>query len=189
MSLREQLRADMAAAMRSGETLRRDTLRMALSALSLVEKEQKHDATDEETLTVLVKAVKTRRDYFGLDVGIDAQHIVAASRMVSQTTGFVVQPNKAVVGANAFAHSSGIHQDGFLKHAQNYEIMNPEDVGVPSSAIVLTSRSGRAALRHRLSLLGFDFEKPELDKIYTRFLLMADARKMIHDADLKELIG
>jgi 2-isopropylmalate synthase len=103
--------------------------------------------------------------------------------------GMHVQPNKAVVGANAFAHSSGIHQDGFLKHAQNYEIMNPEDVGISSSAILLTSRSGRAALRHRLTLLGFDFEKPELDKIYTRFLLMADDRKMNHDVDLKELVG
>jgi 2-isopropylmalate synthase len=134
-------------------------------------------------------ALKTRQDVFGLQTGIDATLIVPTSKLVSTITGYPVQPNKAVVGANAFAHSSGIHQDGFLKHAQNYEIMNPEDVGVPSSAILLTSRSGRAALRHRLNILGFDFEKPELDKIYTRFLLMADARKMIHDEDLKELVG
>ncbi|MBP6054318.1 2-isopropylmalate synthase [Aquirufa regiilacus] len=125
----------------------------------------------------------------GYSTGINPQYLYPTSCLVSNMMGMPVQANKAIVGANAFAHSSGIHQDGFLKHAQNYEIMNPEDVGVPSSAILLTSRSGRAALRHRLSLLGFDFEKPELDKIYTRFLLMADARKMIHDEDLKELIG
>jgi 2-isopropylmalate synthase len=125
----------------------------------------------------------------GFSTGINPQYLYPTSCLVSNLMGMPVQANKAVVGANAFAHSSGIHQDGFLKHAQNYEIMNPEDVGVPSSAILLTSRSGRAALRHRLSLLGFDLEKPELDKIYTRFLLMADARKMIHDEDLKELVG
>jgi 2-isopropylmalate synthase len=125
----------------------------------------------------------------GYSTGINPKYLYPTSCLVSNLMEMPVQANKAVVGANAFAHSSGIHQDGFLKHAQNYEIMNPEDVGVPSSAILLTSRSGRAALRHRLNLLGFDFEKPELDKIYTRFLLMADARKMIHDEDLKELIG
>ena len=125
----------------------------------------------------------------GFTTGIKPKYLYPTSTLVSNLMGMHVQPNKAVVGANAFAHSSGIHQDGFLKHAQNYEIMNPEDVGVSSSAILLTSRSGRAALRHRLTLLGFDFEKPELDKIYTRFLLMADERKMIHDEDLKELIG
>lgn len=124
----------------------------------------------------------------GFHTGINPKHLYPLSNLVSNLMGMPVQANKAIVGANAFAHSSGIHQDGFLKHAQNYEIMNPEDVGVPSSAIILTSRSGRAALRHRLSLLGFDFEKPELDKIYTRFLLMADERKMIDDADLKELV-
>ena len=125
----------------------------------------------------------------GFVTGINPKYLYPTSVLVSNLMGMPVQANKAIVGANAFAHSSGIHQDGFLKHAQNYEIMNPEDIGVPSSAIVLTSRSGRAALRHRLSLLGFDFEKPELDKIYTRFLIMADERKMIHDEDLKELVG
>lgn len=125
----------------------------------------------------------------GFTTGINPKHLFPISNLVSNLMGMPVQANKAVVGANAFAHSSGIHQDGFLKHAQNYEIMNPEDVGVPSSAILLTSRSGRAALRHRLQLLGFELEKPELDKLYTRFLLMADERKMIHDEDLKELVG
>ncbi|MHA8099115.1 2-isopropylmalate synthase [Aquirufa aurantiipilula] len=125
----------------------------------------------------------------GFTTGINPKHLFPISNLVSNLMGMPVQANKAIVGANAFAHSSGIHQDGFLKHAQNYEIMNPEDVGVPSSAILLTSRSGRAALRHRLQLLGFELEKPELDKLYTRFLLMADERKMIHDEDLKELVG
>ncbi|WP_044175101.1 2-isopropylmalate synthase, partial [Flectobacillus major] len=125
----------------------------------------------------------------GYTSNINPQYLFPTSQLVSNLMGMNVQANKAIVGANAFAHSSGIHQDGFLKHAQNYEIMNPEDVGVPSSAIVLTSRSGRAALRHRLQLLGFDFEKPELDKLYTRFLLMADERKQLNDEDLKELVG
>ena len=125
----------------------------------------------------------------GFTTGIHPQYLYPTSCLVSNLMGMPVQANKAIIGANAFAHSSGIHQDGFLKHAQNYEIMNPEDVGVPSSAILLTSRSGRAALRHRLSLLGYEFEKPDLDKLYTRFLIMADEKKMIHDADLKELVG
>ncbi|MFL0161430.1 2-isopropylmalate synthase [Aquirufa salirivi] len=125
----------------------------------------------------------------GFTTGINPKLLFPISNLVSNLMGMPVQANKAVVGANAFAHSSGIHQDGFLKHAQNYEIMNPEDVGVPSSAILLTSRSGRAALRHRLQLLGFELEKSDLDKLYTRFLLMADERKMIHDEDLKELVG
>ena len=125
----------------------------------------------------------------GFHTGINAQYLYPFSTMVSNLMGMPVQANKAIVGANAFAHSSGIHQDGFLKHTENYEIMKPEDVGVPSSAIVLTSRSGRAALRHRLQLIGFDFEKPELDKLYTRFLLMADERKQLNDEDLKELVG
>ena len=95
-------------------------------------------------------AIKTRKDYFGLDVNIDAQHIVAASRMVSQTTGFVVQPNKAVVGANAFAHASGIHQDGVLKARDTYEIMRAEDVGWSANKIVLGKLSGRNAFKQRL---------------------------------------
>jgi 2-isopropylmalate synthase len=98
-----------------------------------------------------------------------------------------VQANKAIVGANAFAHSSGIHQDGFLKHAENYEIINPAQIGVPSSSIVLTARSGRAALKHRLSLLGHQFEGEELNMIYENFLLVADAKKEIRDEDLQVL--
>jgi 2-isopropylmalate synthase len=125
----------------------------------------------------------------GFSTNINPKGLYPISNLVSNLMGMTVQANKAIVGANAFAHSSGIHQDGFLKHAQNYEIINPEDVGVPASSIVLTSRSGRAALRHRLQLLGFDFTKPDLDKIYGRFIIMADERKQIEDHDLKELVG
>ncbi|MBC7893552.1 MAG: 2-isopropylmalate synthase [Sphingobacteriaceae bacterium] len=125
----------------------------------------------------------------GFETGIDAKRLFPVSTLVSGLMGMPVQANKAIVGANAFAHSSGIHQDGFLKHSLNYEIINPEDVGVPNSSIVLTSRSGRAALRHRLQMLGFTFEKPDLDRLYTRFLLMADERKQLNDQDLVELVG
>jgi 2-isopropylmalate synthase len=95
-----------------------------------------------------------------------------------------VQPNKAIVGKNAFSHSSGIHQDGFLKHAENYEIMTPAEVGVPCSSIVLTARSGRAALKHRLELLGHKYEGTELNSIYENFLLVADEKKQVDDNDL-----
>jgi 2-isopropylmalate synthase len=100
-----------------------------------------------------------------------------------------VQPNKAIVGANAFAHSSGIHQDGFLKNSENYEIINPEDVGVPCSSIVLTARSGRAALKHRLELLGFQPSKPELDVLYEHFVVIADEKKKVENEDLIALVG
>jgi 2-isopropylmalate synthase len=125
----------------------------------------------------------------GFETNINSKYLYPLSNLVSGLMGMPVQANKAIVGANAFAHSSGIHQDGFLKNSTNYEIINPEDVGVPSSAIVLTSRSGRAALRHRLQLLGFDFQKPDLDKLYSKFLIMADERKLIGDEDLKELVA
>lgn len=106
------------------------------------------------SLEEIVMAVKTRKDYFGLELGIDATHILAASRMVSQTTGFVVQSNKAVVGANAFAHASGIHQDGVLKARDTYEIMRAEDVGWTANKIVLGKLSGRNAFKQRLQELG-----------------------------------
>ena len=102
------------------------------------------------SLEEIVMAVRTRRDHFGLEVGIDTTQIVPASRMVSQTTGFVVQPNKAVVGANAFAHESGIHQHGMLRHAATYEIMRPQDVGLSRSHLVLGKHSGRHAFRERV---------------------------------------
>jgi 2-isopropylmalate synthase len=110
------------------------------------------------SLEEIVMAVRTRRDYFGLDVGVDTTQIVPASRMVSQTTGFVVQPNKAVVGANAFAHASGIHQDGVLKARDTYEIMRAEDVGWSANKIVLGKLSGRNAFKQRLQDLGIEME-------------------------------
>ena len=140
------------------------------------------------SLEEVVMAVKTRRDYFGLDVGIDTQHIVAASRMVSQTTGFVVQPNKAVVGANAFAHASGIHQDGVLKSRDTYEIMDPAEVGAVGSNIVLSARSGRAALRHRLQELGYVFDDEDFAGVYDRFLEVADQKREVYDEDLESIV-
>ena len=124
----------------------------------------------------------------GLYTDIDSKKIYETSRMVSRLMNMPVQPNKAIVGRNAFAHSSGIHQDGVLKHRENYEIIDPEEVGVPQSEIILTARSGRAALRHRLELLGYNYGKEELNTLYARFLEMADERKQINDLDLKELV-
>jgi 2-isopropylmalate synthase len=100
-----------------------------------------------------------------------------------------VQPNKAIVGRNAFAHSSGIHQDGVLKRRENYEIINPKTVGIKESSFVLTARSGRAALKHRLEKLGYAFDKETLDALYEQFLVVADAKKEVNDDDLKALIG
>lgn len=109
------------------------------------------------------------------------------SRLVSDTMRMPVQPNKAIVGSNAFAHSSGIHQDGFLKNSINYEIINPADVGADSSKIVLTARSGRSALAYRLHKLGFSFDRNDVDELYNRFLAVADRKKEVEDPDLMEL--
>lgn len=124
----------------------------------------------------------------GLETGINSKLLYSTSQLVSQLMKMPVQPNKAVVGKNAFAHSSGIHQDGFLKHRENYEIIDPADVGADASSIVLTARSGRAALSHRLLNLGYSVSKDELDVIYKHFLDMADKRKQIEDNDLRELM-
>ena len=137
------------------------------------------------SLEEIVMAVKTRRDYFGLDVGIDATQIVPASRMVSQTTGFVVQPNKAVVGANAFAHASGIHQDGVLKARDTYEIMRAEDVGWAANKIVLGKLSGRNAFKQRLQELGIEMESEgEINAAFARFKDLADRKAEIFDEDI-----
>ncbi len=142
------------------------------------------------SLEEVVMAVKTRRDYFGLDVGIDAQHIVAASRMVSQTTGFVVQPNKAVVGANAFAHASGIHQDGVLKARDTYEIMRAEDVGWSANKIVLGKLSGRNAFKQRLQELGVELDsETEINNAFTKFKELADRKSEIFDEDILALVS
>ena len=135
-------------------------------------------------------AVKTRRDYFGIDVGIDAQHIVAASRMVSQTTGFVVQPNKAVVGANAFAHASGIHQDGVLKARDTYEIMRAEDVGWSANKIVLGKLSGRNAFKQRLIDLGVEMQsEADINSAFAKFKELADRKSEIFDEDILALVS
>lgn len=142
------------------------------------------------SLEEAVMAIKTRRDYFGLDVGIDTRHIVAASRMVSQITGFVVQPNKAVVGANAFAHASGIHQDGVLKARDTYEIMRAEDVGWSANKIVLGKLSGRTAFKQRLQDLGIMPEsEAELNAAFARFKDLADRKSEIFDEDIIALLG
>ena len=125
----------------------------------------------------------------GLTTGINAEKIYELSQLVSNMMRMPVQANKAIVGRNAFAHSSGIHQDGFLKHAENYEIINPADVGVNSSSIVLTARSGRAALRHRLELLGFSVDFYDLDAVYEQFLVIADAKKNVDNTDLLSLMA
>jgi 2-isopropylmalate synthase len=140
------------------------------------------------SLEEVVMIMQTHQD-LNFSTNINAKRLYPASRLVSELMGMPVQANKAIVGSNAFAHSSGIHQDGFLKHAQTYEIMNPEDVGVSASAIVLTARSGRHALRHRLELLGYKFDKQEIDFLYQRFLEVADIRKTIYDEDLTELVN
>lgn len=142
------------------------------------------------SLEEIVMAVRTRRDYFGLDVAVDTTQIVPASRMVSQTTGFVVQPNKAVVGANAFAHASGIHQDGVLKARDTYEIMRAEDVGWAANKIVLGKLSGRNAFKQRLQELGIEMEsETEINTAFAKFKELADRKAEIFDEDILALVS
>lgn len=122
-----------------------------------------------------------------LYTGVNAKELTRISRLVSETMRMMVQPNKAIVGDNAFSHSSGIHQDGFLKEATTYEIIAPEEVGADTSKIVLTARSGRSALAFRFKKLGYDFTRDEVDALYQQFLLVADAKKEVADEDLKLL--
>jgi len=138
------------------------------------------------SLEEVAMILKTHKD-LGFHTNIKTERITEISKMVSKMMNMPVQPNKAIVGSNAFAHSSGIHQDGFLKHAENYEIINPADVGVGSSAILLTARSGRAALRHRLELLGHKLEGQELNIVYENFLILADEKKQVNNEDLEIL--
>lgn len=142
------------------------------------------------SLEEVVMAVRTRRDYFGLEVGVDTTQIVPASRLVSQITGFVVQPNKAVVGANAFAHASGIHQDGVLKARDTYEIMRAEDVGWTANKIVLGKLSGRNAFKQRLQELGIELEsEAEINAAFAKFKELADRKSEIFDEDIIALVG
>lgn len=138
------------------------------------------------SLEEVVMALNVHKE-LGYETGINTQLLFPTSQLVSKMMRMPVQANKAIVGRNAFAHSSGIHQDGFLKHTLNYEIMSPTDVGVDKSMIVLTARSGRHALKHRLELLGYTFDKATLDIIYKQFLDVADIKKEVNDKDLVEL--
>jgi 2-isopropylmalate synthase len=141
-------------------------------------------------LEEVVMALRTRGDYFKLQLGIDTTQIVAASKMVSQITGFAVQPNKAVVGANAFAHASGIHQDGILKARETYEIMRAEDVGWAANKIVLGKLSGRNAFKQRLQELGIELEsEADVNAAFARFKELADRKSEIFDEDIMALVS
>jgi 2-isopropylmalate synthase len=126
--------------------------------------------------------------YLNLDTNINTTMLYGISQLVSENMGIYTQPNKAIVGSNAFAHSSGIHQDGVIKNRETYEIIDPKDVGVTESAIVLTARSGRAALAYRAKNVGFELTKLELDIVYAEFLKFADTKKEVVDADIHQII-
>lgn len=140
------------------------------------------------SLEEIAMIIKSHHD-LKLRTDINSKLIFSTSRLVSTLMSMPVQANKAIVGRNAFAHSSGIHQDGVLKNRENYEIIDPVEVGIRESSIILTARSGRAALNHRLELLGFNFGKEEIDDIYYRFLMLADKKKDINDEDIRILAG
>lgn len=140
------------------------------------------------SLEEVVMAIQIRSDFFGLETSVDSTKLLAASRMVAAHSGMIVQRNKAVVGANAYAHSSGIHQDGVLKERSTYEIIDPLLVGAEKSEIILTARSGRHGLRHRLGELGFNFQEQRFEEIYTKFLEVADTKNEVGDSDLRELV-
>ena len=140
------------------------------------------------SLEEVVMAVRTRADHFGLGTSVRTEELVATSRIVSEATGFLVQRNKAVVGENAFAHEAGIHQHGMLRHAQTYEIMRPEDVGFPSTRLVLGKHSGRHVLRKRLEDLGHEIDAQKLDRAFDEFKRLADRRKEVHDVDLEAIM-
>src|SRR5512133_155938 len=140
------------------------------------------------SLEEVVMIMKSRK-HLGIETGIRSENIYKTSRMVSSLMNMPVQPNKAIVGRNAFAHSSGIHQDGVLKNRENYEIIDPVAVGINESIIALTARSGRAALKHRLQNLGYQLEGEELEQVYTKFLEVADRKKEVKDEDLEILVG
>src|SRR6201997_5188138 len=140
------------------------------------------------SLEEVVKAVRVRPDRFAYETGIVGEQIFAASQMLSEITGVPVQPNKAIIGRNAFAHEAGIHQDGVLKNPLTYEIMTPQSVGVPDSKLVLGKHSGRHALGLRCEQLGYQFDRRELDEIYRRFVVLADQIKHVEDHHLLQLI-
>jgi 2-isopropylmalate synthase len=140
------------------------------------------------SLEEVVMALRTRHDRYGLRTGIDTTRLYPASRVVSSVTGSQVQPNKAIVGRNAFAHEAGIHQDGVLKHAETYEIMRPIDVGVPENSLVLGKHSGRHAFRDRLETLGFAVDQELLEMLFVKFKQLADRKKSVYDEDIEALV-
>ena len=135
-----------------------------------------------------VVMILRQHPYLNLDTNINSKYLYPISQLVSESMGMIVQPNKAIVGANAFAHSSGIHQDGVIKKRETYEIIDPKDVGVDKSSIILTARSGRAAIAYRAKKIGYEITKLELDKVYKEFLKLADQKKEITDEDLSLII-
>lgn len=141
------------------------------------------------SLEEVVMAMKLHEKTMNLYTDVNAKKIYGMSKMVSSLMRMPVQPNKAIVGKNAFAHSSGIHQDGVLKNKKNYEIIDPKDVGIQNNSIILTARSGRAALKHHLERLGFELSKEKLDDVYTEYLKVADVKKEVNDEDLYILMG
>ncbi len=141
------------------------------------------------SLEEIVMAIKTRQDFLNLTTGINTKQIYKTSRLVSELTGFLVQPNKAVVGDNAFRHESGIHQDGIIKMPKTYEIMDPRDVGIPASSLVLGKLSGRHAFKERLAELGYSLSGEDLNRAFTAFKELADKKREVTDKDIESLVA
>jgi 2-isopropylmalate synthase len=140
-------------------------------------------------LEEIVMVLKTRSDLFNVTVGINTEQIYKTSRLVSELTGFPVQPNKAIVGGNAFRHQSGIHQDGVMKMARTYEIIDPKSVGVPGSSLVMGKLSGRHAFKERLSELGYNLDDADFDRVFAAFKELADKKKEVTDRDIESLVA
>ena len=141
------------------------------------------------SLEEVIMGLVTRKDFFGVTVGVDTTQLYRASRLVSDITGFSVQPNKAVVGQNAFRHASGIHQDGVIKERSTYEIMDPRSIGIPGSSLVLGKLSGRAGLRARLEELGYSLSQEELNQVFETFKELADKKREVTALDLEALMS
>jgi 2-isopropylmalate synthase len=139
-------------------------------------------------LEEIVMAIKTRQDFYKLSTGINTRLLFPTSRKLSMVTGMQVQRNKAIVGQNAFAHEAGIHQDGMLKNRSTYEIMTPEDVGIPATDLVLGKHSGRHALKQRIADLGYQTDDAQVQRIFEAFKVLADRKKIIYDADIEALV-
>ena len=140
------------------------------------------------SLEEIVMAIKTRKDYFQFSTAVNTREIMKTSKLVSRLMGMPVQANKAIVGSNAFAHSSGIHQDGILKDRATYEAIRPEEVGITEHEMVLTARSGRHALRHKISDMGYDLQEQEFETVYNQFLSVADKKKRVYDEDVAVIV-